>query len=596
MMSLPTKVKILALLLLMGALPAGAAAWPARTVRLGNVHFQGNQKISTPEVKRWFALKRDDLVTPQVVAKRAEVILQNYRDRGYYFAKIDSVNYGFNRDSSRVDVSIFLSEAQRLKTFALRLSGLTEAQKQTLEPQLRTRPGKTFSPEVLEEDIEQVISYFEQRGYPYCQVNVRNLAVDSETEPGLDIALEVQPGPKVVVGEIEIRGNEQTREGVILRELGVSPGEVYNQKKVDRIKTRLEKLSIFKWVNPAKLVLLEDGRGKVIVELAEGSYNRFDGVVGYNPGADGRGGFFTGFLDFSFGNLFGTGRQIDAHWERRTEKTQNLQLRYLEPWVAGLPLNVGFHFEQLIRDTSYVERQVGIDFNYIYNDHFSVFSGVSRRTISPDSVGALLFGIPPSDAVNLNLGLSFSTLNNPFNPRKGLRYQTAFSWSRKNIRKSGLQAEPQEKNSFAQKRISIDFETYFPLFNWQVLAIALHGREITSGEDIIPLTEQYRLGGTRTLRGYREDQFRGNRIGWGNFEYRYLLGPLSRFFLFVDVGYFSLDRLAEGRKIRSTDSKIGYGFGLRLETRLGLLGIDYGLGQGDGFSNGKIHIGLRNAF
>ena len=42
--------------------------------------------------------------------------------------------------------------------------------------------------------------------------------------------------------------------------------------------------------------------------------------------------------------------------------------------------------------------------------------------------------------------------------------------------------------------------------------------------------------------------------------------------------------------------KLGYGLGLRLETGLGIMGIDYGLGQGDGIFNGKVHVGLINEF
>ena len=36
-------------------------------------------------------------------------------------------------------------------------------------------------------------------------------------------------------------------------------------------------------------------------------------------------------------------------------------------------------------------------------------------------------------------------------------------------------------------------------------------------------SDLYRLGGTNTLRGYRENQFLGSRIFWSNLEYRFLL-------------------------------------------------------------------------
>ncbi|MFQ5486632.1 MAG: BamA/TamA family outer membrane protein, partial [Desulfobacterales bacterium] len=213
------------------------------------------------------------------------------------------------------------------------------------------------------------------------------------------------------------------------------------------------------------------------------------------------------------------------------------------------------------------------------------------------SLAVLLFGLPKSSSINLSVGLSFNTLDHVLNPRKGVKYETAFEWSRKNIDENGSES-PQtgSGDSFNQRRLSLDFESYFSLFRWQVLALSVHGRQITSSEKPIPITEQFRFGGSRTLRGYREEQFRGSRIAWANFEYRYLLNRESRFFIFFDSGYFFREETA-GFDIKKIESfKAGFGFGLRLETKLGYFGIDYGLGQGDSLSNGKVHIGLTNAF
>jgi outer membrane protein assembly factor BamA len=126
------------------------------------------------------------------------------------------------------------------------------------------------------------------------------------------------------------------------------------------------------------------------------------------------------------------------------------------------------------------------------------------------------------------------------------------------------------------------------------LALSFHGRRISSSEKFIPIPDQYRLGGTRSLRGYREDQFRGSTIAWSNMEYRYILGPRSRAFVFCDVGYYH----AENSNGVSEDLKIGYGFGVRLETGLGIMGIDYGLAYGEktGLMSGLLHVGLVNEF
>lgn len=553
----------------------------------------GNRHFSQSEILSWLKLRKGDAVSEVEIYKVRAQVLERFKEFGFYFAQVDSVHFVYPRDSSQVEVSLYLSEGCRLKVAQMKLTGLNGNDE--ISDDLRTRPGRHFQHQQLEEDIDAIVRHFEERGYPYCQVKITQLdfhGVDEMEEPTVDITLQVDPGPLVTIGAIETRGNELTKDYVIRREAGIRVGQIYNQRRLDKISQRLLRLGYFKWVNPPKLEWQRDGTGKLIIELAEGSSNRFDGVLGYNPATQNSGGFFTGLIDISFRNLLGTGRQIDARWERRTAKTQQLRFRYLEPWVAGVPLNAAVSFEQLIQDTIFVQREFALELRYVFNENLALISYISNRSISPDSLGQALFGIPASRSLNLGVGLRLTTLDFPLNPQRGIHYETTFEWGRKSIDSVDDAAD----ESFNQKRIAIDFETFFSPLRWQVFAIGLHGRQITSGEDVISITDQYRLGGTRTLRGYREEQFRGSRIAWSSVEYRYLLNRYSRFFVFLDAGYFFLQERPAGSVLKFEDALIGYGVGLRLDTRLGFFGIDYGLGQGDGLSNGKVHISLTNEF
>ncbi|MFQ5769974.1 MAG: outer membrane protein assembly factor [bacterium] len=564
---------------------------PELKAKLQQLKIHGNEKISRSEIQHWFNFRKAELISEKEVIQRCSNVLEQFKQRGYYFAKFDSLLFHYQKDSLQVEVMVYLQEGDLLKINTLAVNGVSAEDSEILA-ELQSKPGKIFRQEILQDDIDAIIQYYERKGYPFCKVTIVDFKLNKENpghESRVDMTLEVTPGPQVRIGAIEIQGNEQTKDFVILRQLNIQEGENYNQLKVDKIRPQLMKLGYFKWVNPPKLEWQNDGTGKLIIELAEGNNNRFDGVIGYNPATVNSKGFVTGLIDISFRNLIGTGRQVEVHWERRTEKTQQLRFRYLEPWVVGLPLNAGFSFEQLIQDTSYVQRELGLDLRLVFNNNLSFFTQISKTSISPDSLGAVLFGIPPSKALNLAVGLTFNTLDHWLNPRRGVRYETSFAWSRKTLKDIPKALdESKQSNTFNQKRLAIDFETYFPLFRWQVFAIGLHGRRITSDEGEIPITEQYRFGGTRDLRGYREEQFRGSRIAWANVEYRYLLSRNSRIFVFLDSGYYFRED-AEA-------AKIGYGVGLRLDTKLGFFGIDYGLGEGDGLSNGKIHLRLTNEF
>ena len=109
-------------------------------------------------------------------------------------------------------------------------------------------------------------------------------------------------------------------------------------------------------------------------------------------------------------------------------------------------------------------------------------------------------------------------------------------------------------------------------------------------------SDLYRLGGTYSLRGYRENQFIANRIFWSNLEYRYLLTKRTFAYLFFDTGYYLRNEEPERNIERNEGFKIGYGLGLNLETAIGVLGVNFGLAKGDSFSDGKIHFGILNEF
>jgi len=71
-------------------------------------------------------------------------------------------------------------------------------------------------------------------------------------------------------------------------------------------------------------------------------------------------------------------------------------------------------------------------------------------------------------------------------------------------------------------------------------------------------------------------------------EFRYLLGKDTRFFLFTDYGYVENSFYRYGKLF-------GFGFGLRIATRLGLFGFDYGFGYQERLRNpleGIVHFGI----
>jgi len=196
----------------------------------------------------------------------------------------------------------------------------------------------------------------------------------------------------------------------------------------------------------------------------------------------------------------------------------------------------------------------------------------------------------------MGISVSLDLLDYPHNPRKGLLYQTGISYAQKRNYPTSFFTPEKQKVSLA--KISFNLNHFLPTLKRQTVLVGLHFKGLSTDENQVPFSDQFKLGGINSLRGYREEELFGTQIAWANLEYRFLLNQNSRFFLFTDYGYFQRRVLTEPDKsyTKISGKRLGYGFGLRIDSKAGLLGIDYGLGEGDSFSQGKIHLGVTNRF
>jgi outer membrane protein insertion porin family len=587
------KRMILTILLLGLAALSGATAQP-RTIPVTGIAIYGARTLAEEKIREEFGLQRGDPFAAADLQQHSRRLLERLAAAGYWYARLDSIVYRIAADSSGAVLTLYLDEGRELRSGGVELAGLDSTGQRKLLQRFATRPGRSLNGSELEEDLDDALLQMDKEGHPFAKFELQEIHLDSldSGRDGLQLRYSAAPGPRLILREIQIAGNTLTRSGVILREIRIKAGERYSQQKVARIVGRLMRLGYFKKVEEPVLFYTAGEEGGLLLRVEEGQSSRFDGVVGYSPGSGEEKGYFTGLVDISLGNLLGTGRALYAHWQKKDRRTQDISLRYREPWLAGWPLHVGAGFTQLIQDTTYVQRDLSLEVEIPLLDQLSIQAQAGRTEILPDSIGSYRLGLLRSRALNATIGIEYDSRDDLLNPRQGVYYATSYqSGKKENLGPQPLLVDGVKRKT-ATRRITLDLEFYTPLFQRQILAVGLHGRQFVSGEPIVPVTDQFRLGGARNLRGFSEDQFRGSSVAWMNCEYRYWLGRRSRTFIFADYGYYSAQNTSE----KLQEFKLGYGLGFRLETGLGIMSLDYGLGHGDDLLGGKIHVGLINEF
>ena len=558
------------------------------------ITFDGIEHLNRKQLSKLIGIDAGQPYLQAEMVAGLNRVLEKYREDGLVFASIAPDVTTIPPD--QVQIHLHIHEGTRVRTGEIAIEGNHLFSTDDLLRALSLRKGAPFSQATFEGGIDKLLALYSERGYPQAEIEPADFDL-SEEQGTVDLHLQIREGNQVRIGEVKLTGLQKTKPEVVLRELPMQAGDVFDQRKIDQSFHRLVNLGYFYEVSPS---LLEEGRTPAEIifnaRVTEARTGRFSGVIGYAPPTAEFEGApqLTGVVEATETNLLGTGRQANFLWKSGLLRT--LRIGYTEPWTFGKPIKIGLEYSQLkqrnqFTDAESNENAASVTAAARFRRLFEGSLGFSYKRIGVPADNPFLPATSPSihspiiDVANptaqsgvkygVMLGLTRDSRDYFLNPTRGRLDGVAFEFS---------------TGDFKLRKLWIDLRGYFPTWRRQVIALGLHGA--AAWGDNIPPTELFYLGGANTLRGYDEDWFFGPRRVYANIEYRLLVGRTSQFFVFTDLGAVTqVDQPTVFDPLR-----VGYGFGMRLESKGGLLRIDYGLAEGHSALEGKIHVNLGTSF
>jgi len=565
--------------------------------KIASISFSGNNFLSAYDLLNLMVSKKDGDFKEQQFFIDLKTIRDKYKSSGYLFAKFTEDKTFFSNDSSFVDIVLKIDEGKKVIVGKIDINGNSTFSDDYIWNKFETRVGDNLNDNVLNEDIKDLLKDYESRDLPFAKVIVKDISVYKDKGADkIKIDLLISENSKVNVEQVKIKGNETTKDYVIFRELKLVKNKTISSLSLQQMKERLDRLNIFETVADPKIYSLKNkNESGLLIEVREGNTNTFDGILGYNPpqGTDDN-GYFTGLVNVSFRNLFGTGRKLEAKYQQEVKETQELEFKYFEPYFFNLPFNINFGFLQRIQDTTYTRRNLDFKGDFLFTDKFtiSILGGYDR--IIPSDIATPTFIIADSRIFLSGLELKFDSRDNIFVPSKGFLYRTYYSYGNKKIFNINQLQNLGYSESFSIQKYYLNLDFYFSFFKRQTNLLKLFGGEVRS--DKLEDADFFRIGGNKFIRGYRNEQFLASRLAAINLELRYSISRKGFLFGFFDSGYYFRPADLINNYPEQSGFLYGYGFGIRLETGLGIIGVSYALGKDDGILDGKINFGLINDF
>jgi len=525
--------------------------------------------------------------------------------KGYISASVDSVW----EDSSSVSILLFIGK--KYKWDSLHVDEKNWLLLNNLGYSKTSFNNKPFDQQKVNVVYNQLLDYFSNSGYPFAKIFLDSVQMNDNS---ISATLKIERGELYHVDTINIYGNVKLTKNFVTHYLGIDEKSVYQQSKIDKINGRFAELMFVQQSQPYSLRMLNTG-AELNFYLQNKASNQVNALIGFLPANQQNGGklLVTGEAQLNLHNPFGNGETLAVDWQQLQPKSPRLDLLFERPYLFHSSLGFKTNFELYKRDSFFlnIHFQAGVFYNISTKQSVSVFVQLNKSNVlSVDTTLVILTRQLPDvidyTETSLVFAYSFNNTNYRFNPRKGNELTFTTSFGKKYIHENNSILAIKD-TSFNYKtlydtvqqngytfRSTLSAAHYFPLGKQATFKTAFNGGWFQSPNYF--QNELFQIGGFRLLRGFDEESIYTNLYAVGTFEYRYLIGQNSWYFVFTDAGYAAY----QSSTTNFHHTYLGIGTGLAFETKTGIFNISYAVGKRNDLNfdlrQSKIHIGFVSLF
>ncbi len=483
-----------------------------RVTKIKQINIVGNSAFPEKVVVSKFELStsnllsfytKNDQYSKQKLGADLETLRSYYLDRGYINFSVESTQVAITPDKKDIYVTINIKEGDVFTVSKVKLAGNLIVAPDALIKLVGIGPGEIFSRKSATETSKAIQDRLGDEGYAFANVNM--VPEINESQKTVEMAFFIDPGKRVYVHRVNFIGNAKTRDEVLRREMRQMEASWASSSKIERSKTRLERLGYFESVNvETPPVVGSSDQIDVNYTVVEKSSGNLSAGVGFSQ--------VQGIVlnaNIAQDNIFGSGKRVSVGFNNSNYIT-SYQFGFSNPYFTTDGVSQGYNL-------GYTKRNAGAINIANYN------TNIANAGIN--------FGIPLNefDQVGFNTDVKHTSLSTTAyssyqiedfiqkNPGSYLTYSQGISWVHDTFNRAMF------PNSGAQQRLSAlgtipgsDLEyykvgyrqqRYFPLA--KDFTFKLNGEIGYAGgygkTHALPFFENYFMGGSGSVRGYKNN-------------------------------------------------------------------------------------------
>jgi outer membrane protein assembly factor BamA len=225
------------------------------------------------------------------------------------------------------------------------------------------------------------VDLYSDNGYPFAQSKL--ISIEKINPGGLNLNIEATAGPYIRVDSLHFESNKSVSQDFLKRVSGWQTGEPFSQNALDNSINRINSLAYMSLKKPPEEYYYNDYRSCLLTyDIRQVGSNRVEGALGYNPKSNNTEGFVFGFLNLSFYNPFGDGKNFFIKWNKPNQASSNLALNFEYPYPLGSPLETSFHLEQEKLSEFYLALRLGTEIFQELSSNYRLNAGLEWSKIT----------------------------------------------------------------------------------------------------------------------------------------------------------------------------------------------------------------------
>jgi outer membrane protein insertion porin family len=503
-------------------------------IRVREVRFSGNTVYSDKELKTqvksktYMFILREGELNRTALNDDADRIREYYRDRGYLDAQADrELDISANQKDAVVTFNI--TEGKRYTVSQITINGNELYGQEQILGTMTLKVGDIYAANLVRKSNENLLDLYGKQGYIETNVQIERLF--HENSPEVDVTVNITEGNPYVVGKVAVRGNEITRDNVILRQTrGMDPGRRFDRTGLERTQRRLRDGALF---SDAKISILgepEDEVRDVLIEVKE----KNTGSISFGAGISSDAGIIgaidlkqrnfditdvpESFGEFATGKAFRGAGQSFGITLQPGDETSNYSINFAEPYLfdTQYSFDSSLFFYNRERDDFDEGRQGGtFGFGQRFGDVWSGRIGFRAEKVDISDVDTNA----PTDIssvegesliTSIGATLSRSTVDSRLNPSKG------------SVASVGLWQIGAMGGDYEFTKLTFEFSKFWTVdedFMGRKTTLAFKSKlGYILQDNEAPIFERFFAGGHRSFRGfkYRGVGPYGTKIGGGD--------------------------------------------------------------------------------